>query len=239
MKTNLSSYSTRGVDTIARNVVYATRNNSQEDAKNGVLFAAVESESQAYSPLVLKASETGMSTTENAAMRKVKDNYMRLKKMVEANALFPDTEKGKAAVALLPIFKRAGKLYRGKKGDVSSSAENVLDELAKPENTAYLTTLGITAEAQELRASKTEFNNVAGERLNKRSELRQTDNASIGRKKLEKALRNYLAYVNAMREVPGWEDLYSDLNEVMKAARLSVRQGKEPEVMEGEQPAAE
>ena len=42
MKTMLSIYSTKGLDTIARNVVYATRQNSREEAKTNVLFLNVE-----------------------------------------------------------------------------------------------------------------------------------------------------------------------------------------------------
>ncbi len=236
MKTNLSIYSTKGLDTIGRNVVYATRQNAQEAAKTNVLFVNVESEMNAYSPLVLKAATTGMSKEENAAMELVQKNYKRLKKMVDGHAEFPDTDKGKAAVALQSVFKRAGKLYRQKKGDLSASVENLLAELVKPELTAHIVALGIVPEAEALRAAKTAYDNVAGKRLDAKSDLRQTDSASIGRRKLEKALRNYLSFVTAMRGVEGWQDLYSDLNEIMKAARLSVRQGKEPAIITDDEP---
>ncbi len=231
MKTNLSIYSTKGLDTIGRNVVHVTLQNAQEAAKTNVLFLKAENELNAYSPLVLKAFTTGMGKEENAAMKLVQSNYRRFTKMVEAHAEFPDTEKGKAAVALQPVIKRAGKLYNEKKGHVSASVENLLAELAKPEFTAHIVTLGVVPEAEALRAAKTAYDDVSVKRLDAKSDLRQTDSATIGRKKLEKALRNYLAFVTAMRGVEGWEDLYSDLNEVMKAARLSVRQGKEPAII--------
>ena len=236
MKTDLSIYSTKGIDTIGRNVVRATRQNKQEEAKTNVLFVETEKELNVYSPLVLKATTTGMSKDENDALDQVIKNYKRMRKLVDASALFPDTEKGRAALPLQEVFKRAGKLYEEKKGEVAASVENLLQEFAKPEMTAHIVTLGIGSEAQDLRAAKTAFDTVAGQRLDARSELRQTDSASIGRKKFEQALRNYLRFVTAMRNVPGWEDLYSDLNEVMKAARLSVRQGKEPEIITDVQP---
>ncbi|MDO5523139.1 MAG: DUF6261 family protein [Bacteroidia bacterium] len=237
MKTNFKIYSTRGLDTIGRNVVYTTLQNSQQEAQTHPLFLAAKNELEAYSPLVLKPARSGMSEAENAALLVVQSHYKRLQKMVDAHALFPETEKGKAAVALQAVFKRAGKLYDVKKGDAVSSVENLVAEFAKPEMAAHIATLGLTTEAEELRTAKTEFNNVAGQRLNVKSELRQTDSASIGRKKLEKALGNYLRFVTAMRGVEGWEDLYSDLNEVMKAARLAIRQGKEPVIITDEPPA--
>ena len=238
MKTMLSIYSTKGLDTIARNVVYATRQNSREEAKTNVLFLNVENELNAYSPLVLKAVTTGLSKEENAAMQRVQSNYNRLKKMVDAYAELPDTDKGKAAVALQAVIKRAGKLYRQNKGNVSASVENLLAELLKPEPATHIETLGLATETEELRAAKTEFDTVSGKRLDARSDLRQAGNASAGRRKLEKALKNYLRFVTAMRDVDGWQDLYSDLNEVMKAARLSVRQGKEPAIITDENPVA-
>ena len=184
-----------------------------------------------------KAKSLQRKALPNAAIEVVQNNYKRLKKMVDANAEFPDTEKGKAAVALQPVIKRAGKLYNEKKGHVSASVENLLAELAKPEFTAHIVTLGVVPEAEALRAAKTAYDDVSVKRLDAKSDLRQTDSATIGRKKLEKALRNYLAFVTAMRGVEGWEDLYSDLNEVMKAARLSVRQGKEPAIITDEESA--
>ena len=238
MKTNLSIYSTKGLDTIGRNVVHVTLQNAQEAAKTNVLFLKAETELNAYSPLVLKAFTTGMGKEENAAMKLVQSNYRRFTKMVEAHAEFPDTEKGKAAVALQPVIKRAGKLYNEKKGHVSASVENLLAELLKPEPTTHIETLGLATETEELRAAKTEFDTVSGKRLDARSDLRQAGNASAGRRKLEKALKNYLRFVTAMRDVDGWQDLYSDLNEVMKAARLSVRQGKEPAIITDENPVA-
>ncbi len=236
MKTNLSIYSTKGLDTIGRNVVYATRQNAQEAAKTHVLFLSVQSELSAYSPLVLKPTTTGMGKDEKTAMQLVQKNYKRLKKMVDAQAEFPDSEKGAAATALQSIFKRAGKLYAQKKGDFSSSVENLLTELQKTEPAAHIKLLGLTNETKELRLAKTQFDSVAGKRLDAKSDIRQTDSASSGCRKLEKALRNYLHFVTAMRDVDGWQDLYSDLNEVMKAARLSVRQGKEPAIITDDEP---
>ena len=44
---------------------------------------------------------------------------------------------------------------------------------------------------------------------------------------MEAALKNWLKLVTAMRNVDGWQDLYHDLNEVVKAAKRAIREGKE------------
>ncbi|WP_165585019.1 hypothetical protein [Chryseobacterium taiwanense] len=45
--------------------------------------------------------------------------------------------------------------------------------------------------------------------------------ATAIRKVLEKNLKSYFNLLTVMKEVPGWELLYSDTNELVKAAKNS------------------
>ena len=45
--------------------------------------------------------------------------------------------------------------------------------------------------------------------------------ASAIRKDLEKVLKSYINLITAMKDVQGWELLYSDMNELVKAAKNS------------------
>lgn len=61
------------------------------------------------------------------------------------------------------------------------------------------------------------------------ADLRQMTSASAIRKDLEKNLKTYLGLLTAMKEVPGWQLLYSDTNELVKAAKNSeVKEGEKP-----------
>ena len=51
--------------------------------------------------------------------------------------------------------------------------------------------------------------------------------ASAIRRNLEQTLRSYLNLITAMKEVPGWELLYADINELVKAASNSKVKPKE------------
>lgn len=63
--------------------------------------------------------------------------------------------------------------------------------------------------------------------LDTESELRQTESPTKTRPGMEAALENWLGLVTAMRKVDGRQDLYSGLNEVVKAAKRAIREGRE------------
>ncbi len=65
------------------------------------------------------------------------------------------------------------------------------------------------------------------ERVDIDSSLRQTDSASVARVEMENNVKDWLGVVTAMRKVDGWEDLYADLNEVVKSAKRAIREGRE------------
>ena len=51
------------------------------------------------------------------------------------------------------------------------------------------------------------------------AELRNQSSASALRRGLEADLRVFLGFVTNMKEIPGWEIFYNDLNELAKAAK--------------------
>ncbi|MFY7845145.1 MAG: hypothetical protein ACOVQV_08475, partial [Chryseobacterium gambrini] len=56
------------------------------------------------------------------------------------------------------------------------------------------------------------------------ADLRQMTSASAIRKDLEKSLKAYISLLTVMKGVSGWELLYSDTNELVKAAKNSSLQ---------------
>jgi len=45
--------------------------------------------------------------------------------------------------------------------------------------------------------------------------------ASAIRKDLEQTLKTYINFITAMKDIPGWEVFYADINEFVKAAKNS------------------
>ncbi|HBG41790.1 MAG TPA: hypothetical protein DDW85_10355, partial [Porphyromonadaceae bacterium] len=75
-------------------------------------------------------------------------------------------------------------------------------------------------------------------RVDKESELKQLDTASEARGRMEDALKDYLSLVTAMRTVDGWQDLYADIEEVVKTIKRAIRSGKEVEDEDKDKPKA-
>ena len=71
------------------------------------------------------------------------------------------------------------------------------------------------------------FETLFAEQAEANADLRNMTSASAIRRNLEQTLRSYLNLITAMKEVPGWELLYADINELVKAASNSKVKPKE------------
>ena len=78
-----------------------------------------------------------------------------------------------------------------------------------------------------MKAAQTNFVAIFAEQMGINSELRLTESATSLRGNLEAALRNYLNVVTAMNQLEGWKNLYTELNEAVKAARNSSKPGQD------------
>ena len=65
------------------------------------------------------------------------------------------------------------------------------------------------------------FEAIFADQAEANADLRQMTSASAIRRDLEKNLKVYLNLLTAMKDDAGWELLYSDTNEFVKAARHS------------------
>ncbi|MDO5522901.1 MAG: DUF6261 family protein [Bacteroidia bacterium] len=228
MKPNLGKLSLRSLDTGTRLIIELTRNNAQESAKTNPVFLEVENQHNIFAPLVPKEHYTGMSQTLKELRNEIKSDIRNIKKLATATVgIYPGSEKADATQIVLNAIKKGGNLSKGKADDVDSRITTIMNQFALPETTAAFTTLELTPMAEALAEKKKRYDDGSVERLDKKSEIRQTENASIARPRLESALKDYLSLVTAMRKVEGWQDLYADLNEAVKRMKRSVKENKE------------
>ena len=87
--------------------------------------------------------------------------------------------------------------------------------------------MGVTAELQALTEAKARHDAQDAQRIDADSAIRQTDSATKARAEMESTLKDWLNGITAMRKIDGWQDLYHDLNEVVKAAKRAIREGRE------------
>jgi uncharacterized protein YPO0396 len=135
----------------------------------------------------------------------------------------PELEFHDDAAALQQIFRMHGlDLDRMSYSAQTAQLKKLLEELDKPENTARLTNLKLATIFAQLKTSQTDFENLYREQAEANGELRNLPSATSVRKTLEKALRDYLNLLTAMRDVEDWKMLYNDISEIVKAAKNST-----------------
>lgn len=237
MKANFSKLTVRSLDNGAKLIIDVTRNNAQEEAKTHPLFAEVVTQHTVFSPLVPKDHYARMSDMLKALNREIVTDIRNLKKLVTGiAAIYSDTEKINAAQTILDAIKKGGKLYNQKTTDLNSRVTTIVTELAKPEGKAAFAVLELSEAGDALAGKKKRYDDASVEQLDKKSEISQTENATAARPRLESALKDYLAFVTAMRNVSGWEDLYADINQVVKRLKRSIREKKELDELPPEEP---
>jgi hypothetical protein len=97
-----------------------------------------------------------------------------------------------------------------------------------PENKAIVERLYLTEMFGLLKAAIDNFEKLSDEQISANAKLHAVQSATVQRKGLEKALRNFLDYITAMRSVAEeWERLYLLIDEFVKSARHSHQTKKD------------
>ncbi len=105
--------------------------------------------------------------------------------------------------------------------DQSVLLDKLLADLELIENKTKADNLNLTEALAELKSAQRIFSQLLSEQTEANTELRLTQSASSVRKSLETAIRDYLNFVSAMRSLPEWNSLYTELSEVVKEIRNS------------------
>ncbi len=105
--------------------------------------------------------------------------------------------------------------------DQSVLLDKLLADLELIENKTKADNLNLTEALAELKSAQSIFSQLLSEQTEANTELRLTQSASSVRKSLETAIRDYLNFVSAMRSLPEWNSLYTELSEVVKEIRNS------------------
>ena len=221
IKVPFSSLTTTNLGSLGNRVIEASERTANETITANPLLDETRNKAEVYNAVVLKRIYSGMGTTVEGADLFRDRVYHNLKRMLQGFAGFTDSARGKAAAALLRVFDEAGGIYGLSYADESMVLSKLIGMLDTDENRAHFTLLGIGEEAQLLSEAQSNFEQVFFEQVEANADLRKSPSASSIRHELEDALRNYFAFVSAMRRIEPWRALYLSFKELAKAARLS------------------
>ena len=142
--------------------------------------------------------------------------------------------KGYAGLLTLPNAADAELLYgifeefgldidRLNYAEESAQMLKLLEALETAEHQTRLEKLHAKTAFEELKAAQMAFESLYAEQTAANAELRNQPSASGLRRRLERTLRAFIDLLGAMRNVNGWELLYADVNETVKAATITYK----------------
>ncbi|WP_435523548.1 DUF6261 family protein [Chryseobacterium indoltheticum] len=151
-----------------------------------------------------------------------------LKAFLNGNRQLSMAPNYQSAVDLYSVFKTYGlNLDRLSYSSQTAQMKKLIEELETPENLQKIALLSLNPAFTEMKTKHDDFETLFADQAEANADLRNMSSASAIRKDLEKNLKAYLNLLTVMKEVPGWELLYTDTNELVKAAKNSEVKRKE------------
>ncbi|MGP1436775.1 MAG: DUF6261 family protein [Phocaeicola sp.] len=192
-----------------------------EEVATNVLLKKVEEVYALYDKLILKPIYSGQGKIVVEKDLERDTSYNGLRRVIQGLARF-NSEKGNAAKKLLEIYEITGSINGLDYADESEVIKKTIAHMKSEEYAASITKAGLTEELADLEQKQKVFQETYLAQITSNAELRRQGTASGLRRDLEMALRSYYAYVWAMKNYEPWNKLYSELAELIKAAKNTI-----------------
>ena len=216
LRIKYSGLSTKQLDYLSEQTIALSEINENNSVIANPVFDQVKKTHEKYCVVVMKQTYSGLGSLLNERDIRRDSYFLKLGNIVSGFAVFENSPKQESALLLKKIFDEAGSISHLGYANESVVIDDVNKKLSTPESINAAATLGVTFEVDALANAQREFNELYIEQVNANSDLRKQPSASSMRSELEDALRSYYGLVSAMKSSPLWEDIYSDLTELLK-----------------------
>ncbi|WP_374459321.1 DUF6261 family protein [Chryseobacterium taeanense] len=222
MKITLSDLNTKDLATLVQRSITASDSGKYAVISNHPLLSELKTIYTEYDAVYTKSTYSGKGNDVASADRDRDISFRALKNFLNGYRKMPSLSNYQFAEDLYQIFK----LYDLSLDKMSYSSQTaqikkLIEDLEKPENTQKLDALSLFPAFDDMKSKQNAFEQIFAEQAGANANLRNMKSASSIRKDLEKALRSYLNFITVMKDITGWELLYADINEVVKAAKNS------------------
>lgn len=230
MRISLRKIKTKNLAVLAQQVIQASKTGAYKLSTDHVLLTKLESESREYNEVYTKPAYSlkGREVQEADAART--KAYRRLRAYVKAYGEIPSLPDYEEAVALYQVMRRFD-IKEMNYAEKSAEMKLLVKELEKPEHAERFKKLKLKPAFDELKTLYEGFEDLYAEQASANAALRATPSATAIRQRLERALRDYIDYLTAMRSQEGWEMIYSEVNELVKAAAIVYRNDRKKDKM--------
>lgn len=220
MKISLTTLSTKTLATFAERVINSSQSGRYTVVENHPLLKKVVAEFALYQKVYGKLTYSGKGK-DVAQMDKDRDEaFTALRNYLKGAAGLKKAAGNTDAVALFAIFENFGKgITEMSYADETAQLKKLFSELDKPENTPKFQTLNLADAYAELKQLQQDFEGVYANQAEANTDLRSLPSASSIRKRLEKALRNYIDLLTSMKDEDGWQNIYLEISELAKGVK--------------------
>ncbi|MCS3869305.1 transcriptional/translational regulatory protein YebC/TACO1 [Chryseobacterium ginsenosidimutans] len=227
MKITLSRLSTKDLATLAQRLINTSASGNYPVISNHPLINEVKSMYEDYDAVYTKPTFSGKGRDVNSADRDRDIAFTNLKSYLNSYRKMSSLPNHQYAEDLYHIFKIHGlDLDRMSYSSQSAQMKKLIETLQTNENIQKLMGLSLHTAFSEMKSKHNAFETLFAEQAEANADLRQMKSASVIRKDLEKTLKSFLTLITAMKDVPDWQSLYFDINELTKAGENSTSEIK-------------
>ncbi len=222
MKIALTKLSTKDLATLAQRILGNIQSGKYPVITNHPLTATLQTSYTEYDLVYTKQVYSGKGKDVATADQERDLSYKNLKAFLNGYRKLPSAPNSQLAADLYGVFKTFGlNLDRLSYSSQTAQMKKLIETLETSENQQKLTLLSLNSAFTEMKTKHEAFETVFADQAESNADLRQMTSASAIRRDLEKNLKFYLNLLTAMKDITGWELLYSDTNELVKAAKNS------------------
>ncbi|MEG0925018.1 DUF6261 family protein [Chryseobacterium sp.] len=222
MKITLPKLGTKDLATLAQRILSNSQSGKHPVISNHPLIETLQTSYTEYDKVYTKQIYSGKGKDVAMADQDRDIVYANLKAFLNGYRKLPSAVNYQVAEELYEIFKTFGlNLDRLSYSSQTAQMKKLIETLEIPENKQKITLLSLDSAFTEMKAKQQYFETLFAEQAEANADLRQMTSATAIRKDLEKNLKSYINLLTVMKDVPGWELCYSDVNEHVKAAKNS------------------
>jgi hypothetical protein len=228
MKISLVRLSTKDLATLAQRIITNIQSGKYPVISNHPLTATLQNSYTEYDAVYTKQIYSGKGKDVATADFERDVAYNSLKAFLNGYRKLQSAPNYQSAADLYGVFKTLGlDLDRLSYSSQTAQMKKLIEALESPENQQKIALLSLNTAFADMKTKHEAFETIFGEQAEANADLRKMTSASAIRRDLEKNLKTYLNLLTAMKDVPDWKLLYSDTNELVKAAKNSEVKRKE------------
>ena len=228
MNITITKLSTKDLATLAQRIISNAQSGKYPVINNHPLLAALHDSFTEYDRVFTKDIYSGKGKDVAAADHERDVAYSSLKAFLNGYRKLSSAPNHQAAQDLYAVFKKFGlDLDRLSYSSQTSQMRKLIEKLEDTDNTQKLAMLSVTTAFADMKAKHEYFEEIFADQAEANADLRNMTSASAIRKGLEKDLKAYINLLTSMKGVAGWELLYSDTHELVKAAKNSAQNKKD------------